>query len=354
MNIIVLDKTFKPCYILDNYESLIWVDRYNDTGDFEIYTPMNSKVLNNLRPDYYLQIADSRKTMIIERIEITSDFEGGSHLIISGRSLESILDRRVILPKQTIKGKFQTVLKKLITDAIITPTSSSIGSTYYKLRTISNFKFQDSTNSNITSATISEEEIDGANLLDIVRQKCQDAYIGFEMVLDGNNDFIFQFYDGVDRSASQSENRLVLFSDQYGNVSSSDFSSDGTNFKNFIILASEKVGTRYYGNFTGTGLNHREYYESSNAETSSEMDYYGNLDVYHNGREISITAEIDPNNRQFVYNRDYFLGDIVEVGSELVTGRARVTEYTINITESGKEYYPTFEFFPDYDGGDDE
>lgn len=353
MNIIVLDKKFQPSYILDTYESLIWVDRYNDTGDFEIYTPLNSGVLNNLKEGYYLQIADSYKTMIIERIEISSDFEGGSHLIISGRSLESILDRRVILPKQTVQGSLQTNIKNWLTEAFISPTSS-IGTTYSKLRKLSNFKFQQSTDPDVTSSTISKEEIEGAGLLDTIAQKCQEAYLGFEIVLDENNNFVFQLYSGADRSASQMENKLVLFSDQYGNVSSSDFSSDATNFKNFIILKSEKVGTKYYGNFKGTGLNHREYFESSNAETASEADYYGNLDVYHNGREISITAEVDPNNRQFVYNRDYFLGDIVEVGSELVTGRARVTEYTINITESGKEYYPTFEFFPDYDGGDDE
>lgn len=356
MNIVVLDTTFKPIYILDSYESLIWVDRYYEAGDFEIYTPLNLVLLTYLKEGYYLQIEDSPKTMIIEYIRVTSDFDGGSHLIVSGRSLESILNRRVILPKQTITGKWQTIVKNWLTQCIISPDQTSISSSYYKLRTISNFKYVASTDTKVTSITVPEEEIEGTNLYDAIQQKCQDHEIGFQILLDNDNNFVFNLYAGADRSANQSTNKLVLFAKQYDNISSSEFGSDSRSFSNFIILTNngtDNKKTRYYGNVKAKGLKHREYYTSCDAETNSDMDYYGNLEVYQNGREISVTAETDPNNTQFVYGIDYFLGDIVEVGSELINGQARITEYTINITESGKEYYPTFQFITDYDGGDE-
>jgi hypothetical protein len=41
VDIFVLDTEFRPVSIIDVYESLIWTDRYDEYGDFELYISMS-------------------------------------------------------------------------------------------------------------------------------------------------------------------------------------------------------------------------------------------------------------------------------------------------------------------------
>lgn len=346
MDIIILDTDFKVIYILDTYESLLWIDRYYEPGEFEIYTPLDYKLLQYLREKYYLQIQDSNSIMIIEQVRITSGINDGQHLIISGRSLESILYRRVIYPEKEVSGNLQTVIQDFIKDCITDP-KSEFGE-YYGLRKIDNFEFVASTDPNVTSATVpTKTHTQGTILYDIIHEYCTENELGFRITLTDDNKFAFQLYSGADRSANQTDNRLILFAKEYDNISTSEFSSDYREYKNFVILSSNET-ILYYGDKTTAGLEHREdwYTCSGEAETQEDLDYYGYMEVNEKKPQNVLTAEVDPLNGQFVYGIDYFIGDIVQVGNELIEGQARITEYTINVTESGIEHYPTFEFMP--------
>ena len=96
----VLDTDFKAIAVIDLYESFIWTDRYCKYGDFEIYMAMSVEYLEYLKQDYYLINRNSEHVMIIEKIRISSDIEDGGHITVTGRSLESILDRRIIWAKK--------------------------------------------------------------------------------------------------------------------------------------------------------------------------------------------------------------------------------------------------------------
>lgn len=97
MELLVLNTAFESIAVVDTYESLIWTDRYNAYGDFEIFFAMDTSLLEYLKEDNYLWLKESEHCMIIEEIKIDSDTEDGNHLIVTGRSLESILERRIIL-----------------------------------------------------------------------------------------------------------------------------------------------------------------------------------------------------------------------------------------------------------------
>ena len=57
---------------------------------------MREGLLDYIKQDYYLQSKESEHVMIVEKIQITSDTEDGNHVTVTGRSLESILDRRIV------------------------------------------------------------------------------------------------------------------------------------------------------------------------------------------------------------------------------------------------------------------
>lgn len=95
MDIWVLDKTLEANDIVDTFNSLIWTDRYDEYGDFEIYTSVTDQALSLLQMDYYLQSRSSEHVMIIEEVLIDTDPENGNSVTITGRSLESLLSRRM-------------------------------------------------------------------------------------------------------------------------------------------------------------------------------------------------------------------------------------------------------------------
>ena len=119
MELIVLDTSLKMLSVLDTFESLIWTERYSAYGDFEVYTSINDSVLEILKDDYYLWLKESDQTMIVEDRKIESDAENGNHFTVTGRSLESILERRIIWKQTILSGNFQNGIKKLLDENII-------------------------------------------------------------------------------------------------------------------------------------------------------------------------------------------------------------------------------------------
>lgn len=111
MELIVLDTSLKMLSVLDTFESLIWTERYSAYGDFEVYTSINDSVLEILKDDYYLWLKESDQTMIVEDRKIESDAENGNHFTVTGRSLESILERRIIWKQTILSGNFQNGIK---------------------------------------------------------------------------------------------------------------------------------------------------------------------------------------------------------------------------------------------------
>ena len=125
MELIVLDTSLKMLSVLDTFESLIWTERYSAYGDFEVYTSINDSVLEILKDDYYLWLKESDQTMIVEDRKIESDAENGNHFTVTGRSLESILERRIIWKQTILSGNFQNGIKKLLDENIINPSDAS-------------------------------------------------------------------------------------------------------------------------------------------------------------------------------------------------------------------------------------
>lgn len=114
MELLVLNTDFESIAVIDTYESMIWTDRYNSYGDFEIFFAMDTQLLQYLKEDYYLWLKDSEHCMIIEDIKINADTEEGNHLIVTGRSLESILERRIIWGQRIFNGNLQNGIQTML------------------------------------------------------------------------------------------------------------------------------------------------------------------------------------------------------------------------------------------------
>jgi hypothetical protein len=160
MNVFVLNEKLETVAVVDTYVSLIWTERYSECGDFELYTVVDPILLYYLRKDYYLALRESNSTMIIEDIFLDTDIESGQYITVTGRSLESILDRRIVWGQRTVAGNFQNAIRDLLNDSIISPSDSD--------RKIDNFIFEETADEYITQLTI-DAQFTGDNLYDVIK-----------------------------------------------------------------------------------------------------------------------------------------------------------------------------------------
>ena len=138
--------------LVEDYDSLIWTERYNDVGDFELIVRMTIENYEMLALDRTLSIPDTTKRMIIESHEIKeSDEDGTSSLILKGRSLEAILDRRIVLNSMYVYGKLDPVINEILSDNVF--------STAYSPRDIPHFTYQAATGMYIDNKIFSTEEM---------------------------------------------------------------------------------------------------------------------------------------------------------------------------------------------------
>lgn len=354
MDLMVLDTNLDTIAIIDVYSSFIWTDRYYEYGDFELYMPMNGTILNVIKQDYYIQRRGSDRAMIIEKIEITTDVEDGNNITISGRSLESVLNRRTLMSTETLKGSLQDQIKFLLDECIIDPTD--------KTRQIPNFIFKASTDPTITSLTL-EAQYSYENIYDIIQKICEDNKLGFKITLNDSKQFVFELYSGADRSYDQTALPYVVFSPKMDNLLNSNYIESQSNLKNSIYIegAPDDTGSIPFASIgmwvpSISGLIKRELYidgsnisrENKDGTTMSEEEY-GQL-LLQRAKEaqleysdvVSFEGEIDTT-LMYVYGEDFFEGDIVQIEDEYGhNSKVRILEVVVSDSEEGTSIYPTF------------
>lgn len=354
MELYVLDKSFNKLSIVDEYQSLLWIDRYYEPGQFELYLGADSKLLDYLVIGNYLVQRDSEHVMVIEGVRIETSVEEGNHFTITGRSIEAFIGRRIIWRQTDFNNvNLQTAIQRLLNENVINPSISA--------RRIPNFIFQTSSDTRITSQRLTAQYT-GDNLLEILTEICLDKKVGYKVVLDSSNRFVFSLYFGTDRSYDQTTETYVVFSPNFDNIINSNYYESDVNYKNVTLVAGAGEGLDRLTYTVGTtaGLERRELF--TDARDISDKDEDNNdipISVYNeklkergkeklaieeNKKEKTFDGKVD-SSQTFVYGEDFYLGDVVQVKNEYgLQGSARVIEYIMSESvDNGLEYYPTFE-----------
>jgi len=315
----------------------------------------------------YLTIPTSDRAMIVESIKIITDNDDGNQLTITGRSLESILDRRIVWKQTNVNGSIQNALHSMINDAFINPTDSR--------RKVNNFQFIESLDPKVTALNYSEvAQYMGESILDVVKRVCQANHIGFKMELNNGN-FQFSLYAGTDRSYNQTVNSYVVFSPTHDNLLNSNYLESIKNYKNVLRIAGEGDGATqtfitHYLEFDDDhasekiGLERREIYVdchdvSSITDGSTVMDVqqYTNTLVQKGVEklvelvpETAFEGEIDTT-IMFKYHDDFEVGDICEIRNEYgISDQVRASEVVQTWDASGYSCIPTLESLKNEEG----
>ena len=368
----LLDENLKKIYIIDTYSSAIWSPRYNTLGDCELVIQASKENLNKVKECRYISREDDEMSCEIKKIEIQTDEENGDQIIITGTDIKDILNKRIVMN--------QTNIRKLITDAFINPKDPN--------RKISNFILDDKKG---FTETI-REQVTYDYIGDKVQEICQQFGWGYKVTIKNGN-FVFSLYKGEDRS------QYITFSQNYDNISTTDYVEDNSNIKNVALIAGEGEGVDRKTTTIGSerGIDRNELYVDAR-DVSSTIDYDELVSSYPNGIEKTINNviyyQVNGNNIaiitkneegeveevklcnnvytenlkgvgyekmsecvqvtsfsgkiitgvNYIYKKDYNLGDIVRILNEYgMSVNARITEIIESRNENGYSMEPTFE-----------
>lgn len=339
----ILDNNFIPLAAFENYISFLWTDRYAEEGDFEIETVPEASLLAMCKQDYYIMNTDSEHEMIIEGLKIVTDVDDGPRLYVTGSSLESILKRRIVWSKTVLNGNLQNGIKTLLDENIISPTDAS--------RKIPNFIFQASTDTGITKLEIARE-CDKENLYDLIVDICKTKKIGFKIVRNTSNQFVFSLYAGKDHSYTQETLPFVAFSPKFDNLENSEFNNSTADSVNTVYVTGGENDSESLVLGNNSGLTRRESYVSAGTMDESYSGSYTDFLTEKGNEELKdkkITKTFEGNvdaTGLFKLGVDFSLGDIVQIENEFeIRDRARIVEIIHSDDKSGRIVYPTFEAY---------
>lgn len=396
MDLYVFNKSFRTVAVVDEYESFNWTDRYNEAGDFELILLTTSDLLGIFKPDYYLYFNQSEHLMFIEGTEIKTDDEKGDRFIVTGRSLESMLQRRIIWNKTkfNIANSFQHGIVKLVINAMATPMSQYIGdwaetdTPAAANRLISNLIVHRDWGNKWTPIKMDAIEYWGENLYDTVTDLCKsrDPEVGFKITWrQSDNTFHFYLYLGTDHSSGNTEHNIpVSFSPRLENIFDTNYYESVEGYKTVALIVGqypkngntdeieEKTTYVFRGSSltTYTGLYRREVYcdgrnvpyknddndtiysWTDDVKPALQDEGRKTLNETANKKAKTFEGEVDYQTT-YTYGTDYKLGDIVDVadiyGHEM---KARIVEVTFSDDEEGFSINPSFEMFGEVIGGE--
>lgn len=370
MELYILDNDYRRMHVIDSFESLIWAERFQDIGDFELKIKSNRDWRMLLLEDTWMGMSKSNRIMAIEEIEDLID-EDGEFLLVRGRSYERVLQERFLMEERGSTSPWYV-------------TTSPIGAPRY----IFDWVFGNPDNPlaeepqlhngdaipNLVGRTVPPDQFaidDGVEeiidwvlrrpdyLYNEIRKACLPYDLGFRIVLedtDGEPHLYFEVYTGRDLTTRQSDREPVIFSIDMGNLEDSVHYRNYRDYKNIAYVYTAD-GTNFFvtreGFDTGWGQEFGESRRMLLIETSIPSDWTDPDWEYLQkvGREV-----LEEQNRlgvdiydgkvnqelEYEYGVDYELGDIVEFRNRHGERIFRHISEQIFVSDlNGERSYPT-------------
>lgn len=331
------------------YRSLIWNVQYYGESDFELITTGTEENVKKLAVGRYLVREEDLKgggefqnVMIIEGQRLAFDVELGWTLTVTGRGLKTIVGRRIVWSQTTISGSVEGIIRQVINDNIIAPEDPK--------RQIKNFIAEEEKGFEETA----DVQLLGDNISEWLASICQAYGIGWDVYIKGGA-YVFKIYKGEDRSYGQTKNTPVVFSEEYDNLLSSVYTRAAENFGNAALIGGEGEGANQRTASIGDAEDlqrFEKYVDGSGVSSNGEiitleqykklLEDFGREQLANTGSAPKFSGEIQPDGI-FTINRDYGLGDIVQVETEKgITSAPRIIEIIYSEDDSGRSVVPTF------------
>jgi len=349
------------------WDSLRWVERYRDPGEFEIVARLSSGLRTSLPEGSLISHLRTFDIMIVESHQITEEDDTDPLITITGRTLEVVLEERIIgqnwnwaVPPADLNASAYNLVaeytwaqaEKMINDHIRTGQVIMPGDAIPFILGAYDMG---------AAVGISEARtIKRGNVLERIKEVLEIEDLGIKVVRRHNFDLpypdfptLLLIHAGVDKRNS------VVFSTENGDIDAADYLWSIKKLKTSALVTGKFVETMVHG--PETGLERRVMLVDA-----SDLD--GSLETIPTGGDLTaIRAQMAVRGAQALtaqkqvalsridmsdvpthqYRVDYNIGDIVSIdGSYGPVASMRVVEYAEIEDENGVSAQPTLEFLP--------
>jgi hypothetical protein len=368
MEVYILDSLYRRIEVVDKFESILWVERWDDIGDFKLQLPSSISAKTLFTPDTKLAVNNSVRVMQVETAEDSFDDEGKKIFEVTGRSLEKITQDRLLIGTYagfSLLNYFQ-VNNLAAADAMrfMFDNICAVGAVHpndvLDLYTAGNLFPAD----NIAEpTTLINQMLDADTLYAGLRLYSQVWDLGWRLYRNYDaGELFFNVYAGSNRTVRQSTLPAVVFSPEMENLHNTHEINTNAGAKNVAYVfadVSNSSGTLYDGfqylNVYAPGIDPSvadmdrrailvkmgALDATTIASVPDEMTRAG-LDALAKARAFRAFDGEVTQYTGYEYQKDYYLGDLVTMqNADGYMNDMRVTEEILVQDEQGERSYPT-------------
>ena len=331
-DIYVYDRNIELIGIIDFFKSLRWRRKYYEAGEFELHIPLNSQTEKYLKKDNLIIRDDAIEVGIIESFTINDAGDDGVEVIIYGRFLSSILDRRIIKSKINFSGKILLVERKILNE--MTPFSKLL----------------------ISEATLDSDsvvfQVSYKKVYEYLVTLAKISSIAHRISVDiPNKKMIYENYQGLDRTETQSINPRYEFSEDKSNIDVADYTYSAKTEKNYVLVGGQGEDKNRIMVEVTSGNNKdfdlRETFVDAKSENQGDLtlaQYKETLKTKGSEKLVESTETLEVTVYADDYKKLWDLGDIVNIKKESwgIVMKQRITEIEETIENNNQKIFATF------------
>lgn len=393
-----MNENFIPKDVVDEFQSVIWTERYSAAGEVQLKVPGSPYYLDMLKEGTYLGLVGSKEVMELQ----TDSLEDGM-LTVVGKTLANFLDNRIHWAKSrkedgssdpdqpigdytTATGadiKLGPLLADRVEKMVISPVPLTGGAVWDKMNL-------DWERDKIDYLELGAVDAGGVAqrwtvpvgpLYSVLQPLAEQDGLGFTLYLesaDAEIGYVLKFatYRGVDRSSAQDVNDLIRLTPNMDTLTGLKEIKSIDGYKNVVYVVYENEVSIHYEDPSNIpeGLNRRVMVRDATGEpigTTKVFDamatrggptFYGGSyqrtvvgladkvkfreqnakDALANNNYIrAVDGQVSQSN-EYKFGVHYGMGDILELqGLTGILQNARVTEYIRAQDQTGEREYPT-------------
>lgn len=319
--------TFQPLGEVNLFESLIWPEEYVGYANVKMTAPINDEN-SQLFKEGNIIWNGSNTAAIIEIVKSTINDKGEPKFEIQGRTLECLLDTRIIWGTISTNSNYiSNIMRDIVNNHCSIKAESNRQIPYLYL----------SNEGSQLGEKVSYQQT-GGSVYDAVFDLAQSEGLGFTIDFKPKEKRLeFRVFKGTNKTVNQKENIPIVFSNETDDILSSSYYVNIESEKNVAFIQGEdsnenRKSTTYPADISGyIGFERKELYvdardlqsesqdDDGNSTTISEEEYIamlqqrGNEKLGENTKAQSFECQLRIVGAQYEYNKDFFLGDIVTV-----------------------------------------
>lgn len=393
MDLYTMNENFIADQVVDEFQSVIWTERYSSAGEVQLIVPATPYYLEILKEGTYLGLNGSDEVMELQ----TDSIENGLITIV-GKSMLNFLSNRIHWPRTTDSEKpvgdytpdadiqLGTLLADRVNKMVIEPEpfTGSVGTPWptlnleWDLDTIESLEL----GAVDTTGVAKRWTVPVGPLYSVIQPLAEQDALGMTLYLESADPEVgyvlkFATYRGIDRtSANPDPDALIRLTPNLDNLTGVKEIKSIDGYKNVVyVVYKNEISVHYEDPLDiPIGLKRRVMVKDAEGEPigttqvpdflSGSAGYYGGVYRYQppivgapdiaKFREQNAKDALANNNyikavdgqvsqiNNYKFGTDYGMGDILEL--EGLTGtlqKARVTEYIRAQDATGEREYPT-------------